>query len=222
MRVCTRSLQSGLCGSFGLQLHAYVYALLFALPLRLLMLVGRACADRVHGRHIRCHHRSINLLGLPGQLVQRRGSVDLHMQRWVRFIGIRRFPYLHAYVAVGANTRARDVTLANHVTTPPQCVPRERMPRAARVFVRSVWAPRGTGESPNRTVYTACSANTFSAAAATSCSNCPASSTSEPSAATCQCLAGFLQSGTGASLSCTRTSAKHPCSSPVRLLANIL
>ena len=49
----------------------------------------------------------------------------------------------------------------------------------------------------------ACSAGTYSAAGAASCTACPSGSTSAAGASTCTCNAGFGQSGTGATLVCT-------------------
>jgi len=51
-----------------------------------------------------------------------------------------------------------------------------------------------------------CQANTYSAAGAASCTNCPAGGTSGSAASTCACSPGFSAAGTGASLVCTGAS----------------
>ena len=58
--------------------------------------------------------------------------------------------------------------------------------------------------SPRITV-PACPAGTFSADQASSCSACPANSTSVAGSSTCACDAGYFGTGSGASLTCTRT-----------------
>ena len=54
---------------------------------------------------------------------------------------------------------------------------------------------------------TACPAGTFSGSLASTCSACPANSTSVAGSSTCACDAGFFGTGSGATLTCTRTTA---------------
>ena len=51
----------------------------------------------------------------------------------------------------------------------------------------------------------ACGAGTYSASQAGSCTACPANSTSAANAATCVCNAGYVTTGFGTTLACTRT-----------------